>query len=129
MHLLSKEPSADERCKLAITYLESRGEPLKGQKAVRQVLANRARKNGTNACVEAKRKGQFSSVKPGMKLKNVKLSKKFLTQQRRVRIMREVVPRCTTSFHAKSVSPKWARSKRKVAMINNHIFYCDREGR
>lgn len=126
--LLATNPqmSADERCKVAVTYLEARGESLKGQKAVRQVLANRARKNGTNACVEAKRKGQFSSVKKGMKLKSVKLSKKFLTQQYRVRIMPKVVPKCTTSFHNKSVRPKWIRSKRRVAVINNHVFYCDK---
>lgn len=126
--LLAANPqqTADETCKTAVTFLEARGESLRGQKAVRQVLANRARKNGTNACVEAKRKGQFSSVKPGMNLKNVKLSRKFLTQQHRVRIMPRVVPTCATSFHNKAVRPYWVRSKRIVARINNHVFYCDK---
>lgn len=97
---------------------------MRGQKAVRQTLKNRARKNGTDTCTEAKRKGQFSSVKKGMKLKNVKVSRKFLTDYEKLRMMSPVVPSCTTYFHAKSVEPSWAKSKRLVAVVHNHKFYC-----
>lgn len=122
--IIAHEPSADDLCKRTIVYYEARGESVAGMKAVRQVLSNRARKNGTSVCTEAKRSGQFSSYKPGMNLTKVRVDKKFLTAYNRSGRMLAVVPRCTDSFHNRSVSPYWAQSKRKVATINNHVFYC-----
>lgn len=99
---------------------------MRGQKAVKQTLKNRARKNGTDTCTEAKRNGQFSSVKRGMKLKNVKVSRKFLTDFKKLSKMRPVVSKDHLYFYHKGINPTWASKMVCDVKISNHIFCKER---
>lgn len=120
--------SRDLECLAVGIYYESKSEPLAGQLAVGEVIANRANSKGrfpSSYCGVLFQRGQFSFVRGG-KLPSVpRASRQW---QNAVAIAKIVDGELKTSaapnalfFHAKRVSPGW-RMKR-VASIGNHIFY------
>ena len=127
--LRTGEPGSRElECLATGIYFESKGEPLAGQLAVGQLIANRAESGGrfpSTYCGVLFQRGQFSFVHGG-RLPNV--SHENRQWQTAVAIARIVDGNLKESkvgnalfFHARYVSPGW-RLKR-VASIGNHVFF------
>ena len=127
--LRSSEPGSRElECLAAGVYFESKSEPLAGQLAVGEVIANRANSGGrfpSTYCGVLFQRGQFSFVR-GKSWPRVKReSKQWKTAVAIARIvdqdLKDSVVGKALFFHARRVSPRW-RLKR-VATVGNHIFY------
>ena len=127
--LRSSDPGSRELECLAVgIYFESKSEPLAGQLAVGQVIANRAssgRRFPQSYCGVLFQRGQFSFVR-GRSWPAVKRSSR--QWQNAVAVAKIVDQELHSSpvgealfFHARYVSPRW-RLKR-VASIGNHVFY------
>ena len=127
--LRSADPGSRElECLAAGIYFESKSEPLAGQLAVGEVIANRANSNGrfpSTYCGVLFQRGQFSFVrgkswpkvnKSGRQWHNAVAIAKIVDQD-----LKDSAVGNALFFHAKHVSPRW-RLKR-VASVGNHIFY------
>jgi spore germination cell wall hydrolase CwlJ-like protein len=109
-------------------YFESKSEPLAGQLAVGQVIANRTQSGGRfpdSYCGVLFQRGQFSFIH-GRTLPSVNHSNK--QWQTAVAIAKIVDEGLQTSaagnalfFHALYVSPGW--HMKRVASIGNHVFF------
>jgi spore germination cell wall hydrolase CwlJ-like protein len=127
--LRSSDPGSRELECLAVgVYFESKSEPLAGQLAVGEVIANRANSNGrfpSTYCGVLFQRSQFSFIR-GHSLPSVpRASKQWQTAVAIAKIvdqdLKDSVVGNALFFHAKRVSPGW-RLKR-VASVGNHIFY------
>jgi len=109
-------------------YFESKSEPLAGQLAVGQVIANRAASGGRfppSYCGVLFQRGQFSFVH-GHSLPSVShASRQWQTAVAIAKIVDEGLKDSSVGnalfFHARYVSPDW--HLKRVAAIGNHIFY------
>jgi spore germination cell wall hydrolase CwlJ-like protein len=109
-------------------YFEAKSEPLAGQLAVGQVIANRADSGGrfpSSYCGVLFQRGQFSFVH-GSSLPHVAHSNR--QWQTAVAVAKIVDQHLKDSpvgnalfFHARYVSPGW--HLKKVASIGNHVFF------
>ncbi|PHR23016.1 MAG: cell wall hydrolase [Hoeflea sp.] len=127
--------AAEQRCLAAGIYFEARGESVKGQAAVAQVILNRVRnptypeticgvvyqnKNWRNRC-------QFSFACDGIKdrvrsPKHWDMAEEIALATTAGKIWLPEVG-SSTHYHATYVRPPWARKMRKVGQIGLHIFY------
>lgn len=125
----------EQKCLATGIYFEARGENVKGQAAVAQVILNRVRnpaypsticgvvfqnENWLNRC-------QFSFACDGRKLR--------ITEQKHWKVAQDVAMAVTagkiwlpevgssTHYHATYVHPRWARTMEKMEKIGLHIFY------
>lgn len=115
-------------CLAAGVYFESKSEPLAGQLAVGQVIANRANSRGrfpSTYCGVLMQRGQFSFIRGG---RWPAVNRGGLQWKNAVAIARIVDKDLHDSsvgkalfFHAKRVSPGWRLTR--VASVGNHIFY------
>lgn len=121
--------SRELECLAGAIYFESRGEPINGQLAVAQVVINRAdsRQFPSDYCGVVYQRAQFSFVKNG-RMPSIargstawKKAKKIATIAHRG--LWESEAQDSLYFHAKYVSPRWARVKSRRTAINTHIFY------
>jgi N-acetylmuramoyl-L-alanine amidase len=120
--------SRELECLAAGVYFESKSEPLAGQLAVGQVIANRAESNGrfpSTYCGVLTQRGQFSFVRGG---RWPSVNTNSLQWKNAVAIARIVDGDMRQSnvgkalfFHARRVSPGWRMTR--VAAVGNHIFY------
>jgi spore germination cell wall hydrolase CwlJ-like protein len=120
--------SHELECLATGIYFESKSEPLAGQLAVGQVIANRTQSSGRfpdSYCGVLFQRGQFSFVH-GHSLPSVNHSSH--QWQTAVAIAKIVDQGLQTSaagnalfFHARYVSPGW--HMKRVASIGNHIFF------
>lgn len=125
----------EQRCLAAGIYFEARGEPVKGQAAVAQVILNRVRnptypstvcgvvyqnKSWRNRC-------QFSFACDGIRdrVKSPKLWNTAEDVAMAVTAGKIWLPEVgsATHYHATYVRPRWARSMERVGRIGLHIFY------
>ncbi|MBB3764805.1 cell wall hydrolase [Sphingomicrobium lutaoense] len=114
-------------CLAGAVYFETRGEPLEGQLAVAQVVANRAESSRfpDSYCDVVYQRHQFSFVRGG-KMPPIKRGSK--AWKRAVAIARIVdgdhldssVPDALF-FHARYVNPRWRLTR--IGNVGNHIFY------
>jgi N-acetylmuramoyl-L-alanine amidase len=126
-HSGTRTADAEHECLAGAVYFESKGEPLRGQLSVAQVILNRMRSGRfpKSACGVVKQRGQFSFVRGG---RIPAVARGSLAWQRAVaiaHIAREGLadggaPRALF-FHARYVSPRWNLTR--VAAVGNHIFY------
>jgi len=127
--LRSTDPGSRELECLAVgIYFEAKSEPLAGQLAVGEVIANRANSGGrfpSTYCGVLFQRGQFSFVRgkswpavnrSGRQWRNAVAIARIVDRD-----LKDSAAAKALFFHAKRVSPKW-RLKR-VAAIGNHIFY------
>ncbi len=101
---------------------EARGEPLKGSRAVLDVVYERMARKDITACQVVMEKGQFSGYKIGMKLA---INEDMLTRLEEASRIEPVAKGCT-HFHARNVSPTWAKSMTKCASVGGHIFFREK---
>jgi N-acetylmuramoyl-L-alanine amidase len=124
----SADPGSRELECLAVgIYFEAKSEPLAGQLAVGDVIANRANSNGrfpSSYCGVLFQRGQFSFVRgkswpavnrSGRQWHNAVAIAKIVDQD-----LKDSSVSNALFFHAKRVSPRW-RLKR-IASVGNHIF-------
>jgi len=127
--LRGSDPGSRELECLAVgVYFESKSEPLTGQLAVGEVIANRANSDGrfpSSYCGVLFQRGQFSFIRGHQWPKVNKSGKQWQTAVAIAKIvdqdLKDSAAENALFFHAKRVSPGW-RLKR-VASIGNHIFY------
>lgn len=120
--------SRELECLAVGVYFESKSEPLAGQLAVAQVIANRANSKGrfpSSYCGVLFQRGQFSFIKGGRwpavakggtQWKNAVAIARIADQQ----LHDGPVPKALF-FHARRVSPGWKLTR--VATVGNHVFY------
>jgi spore germination cell wall hydrolase CwlJ-like protein len=133
--LIMNKLMAEHRCLSEVLYYEARGEGVKGQKAVAEVVFHRMRTGnyGHSICAVvyegANRHGcQFSFACNG-ELSDHKSPQAWLQAQilaARILTGEESLGDVTggaTSFHAASVQPDWANDLQRTVQIGNHIFY------
>jgi spore germination cell wall hydrolase CwlJ-like protein len=109
-------------------YFESKSEPLAGQLAVGQVVANRAQSGGRfpdSYCGVLFQRGQFSFIH-GRSLPSVpRANRQWQTAVAIAKIVDRGLKESSVGdalfFHARYVSPGW-RMKR-IASIGNHVFF------
>jgi len=120
--------SHELECLATGIYFESKSEPLTGQLAVGQVIANRAHSGNRfppSYCGVLFQRGQFSFVR-GHSLPSVShSSRQWQTAVAIAKIvdqnLKDSVVGNALFFHARYVSPGW--HMKRVASIGNHIFY------
>lgn len=120
--------SRELECLATGIYFESKSEPLQGQLAVGEVIANRANSGGrfpSSYCGVLFQRGQFSFIR-GRALPSVPhANRQWQTAVAVAKIVDQDLKDSAADnalfFHAKRVSPGW-RLKR-VASIGNHVFY------
>jgi spore germination cell wall hydrolase CwlJ-like protein len=120
--------SRELECLAAGVYFESKSEPLAGQLAVGQVIANRANSRGrfpSSYCGVLTQRGQFSFVRGG---RWPSVNKGGVQWKNAVAIARIVDADLHDSnvgkalfFHARRVSPGWKLTR--VGSVGNHVFY------
>lgn len=126
--LRSAEPGSRElECLAAGVYFESKSEPLAGQLAVGQVIANRAESGrfAKTYCGVLFQRGQFSFVRGGRWPAIAKGGRQWKTAVAIAKIVDQDLKDSSVGkalfFHAKRVNPRWRL--RRVASVGNHIFY------
>lgn len=135
----TRQRDADLRCLAENVYFEARGEPLRGQYAVAEVTLNRvASPHFPDTICEVvhdirwdprrkRRIAHFSWVDLQLKLR---LTPRGAAWQQAMTVATEVydgthnpVVPDALFFHATTVDPYWAKTKKSVAKIGNHVFY------
>jgi spore germination cell wall hydrolase CwlJ-like protein len=127
----------DWQCLAEALYFEARGEPLKGQVAVAEVILNRVDAPGypNTVCgvVKQGRGGrcQFSYVCDG-RSDAIRERAAFVKAGKVARLMLDGAPRTLTDgathFHTRAVRPDWARRLPQTATIGAHLFYRETTG-
>ena len=127
--LRGSEPGSRElECLAAGVYFDSKSEPLAGQLADGEVIANRANSGGRfpgTYCGVLFQRGQFSFVRGKSWPRVARDSKQWKTAVAIAKIVDQDLKDSAIGkalfFHARRVSPRW-RLKR-VATVGNHVFY------
>ena len=120
--------SRELECLAAGVYFEAKSEPLAGQLAVGQVIANRANSRGrfpSSYCGVLFQRGQFNFVHGG---RWPAVNKSGAQWKNAVAVARIVAGDLHQSsvgqalfFHARRVAPGWRLTR--VASVGNHVFY------
>src|SRR5688572_22530508 len=120
--------SRELECLAVGIYFESKSEPLAGQLAVGEVIANRANSRGrfpSSYCGVLLQRSQFSFVRGRAWPAVPRSSRQWQTAVAIAKIVDQDLKDSAASnalfFHAKRVSPRW--KLKRVASIGNHIFY------
>ena len=128
--------NSEWRCLTEALYFEARGESVKGQFAVAEVILNRADSSRfpssickvVNQGTGRKHACQFSYTCDG-RPENVSDKKSWNRVGKVARLMMDGAPRSLTSgatfYHTTAVRPSWARKFRKTAQIGVHLFYTN----
>lgn len=120
----------EQDCLASAVYFEARGEPLKGQLAVADVVLNRVRsaKYPDSICDVVEQPWQFSFVNATGRIPEADRSSE--AWRKAVAIARiagagtaRAVARDVLWYHADYVSPGWGRRLARQDRIGLHIFY------
>jgi N-acetylmuramoyl-L-alanine amidase len=120
--------SRELECLAVGIYFEAKSEPLAGQLAVGQVIANRAnsgRRFPSSYCGVLFQRGQFSFVRGRSYPTVARASRQWQNAVAVARIVdqqlhQSAVPNALF-FHAKRVQPRWRLTR--VGSVGNHVFY------
>ena len=127
--------AAEQKCLAEGIYFEARGENVKGQAAVAQVILNRVRNPAYPSTIcgviyqnqDWRNRCQFSFACDGTRPR--------VRSQHNYKVAQEVAMAVTagkifipevgsaTHYHATYVKPRWARTMKKMQKIGLHIFY------
>lgn len=120
----------EQDCLASAVYFESRGEPLKGQLAVADVVLNRvvSERYPDTICEVVEQPMQFSFVNATGRIPNADRSSEAWSRAVAIaRIALAGTARAVDSdvlwYHADYVSPSWGRRLARQDRIGLHIFY------
>ncbi|XDB00217.1 cell wall hydrolase [Sulfitobacter sp. LCG007] len=128
------EGGPEMRCLAEALYFEARGESVKGQFAVAEVIMNRVKSErypGSVCGVITQGTGkkyqcQFTYTCDGLK-ETIREPRAFERATKIARLVLDgALPRLTggaTHYHTRKVNPRWSRVFTKTAAIGDHIFY------
>ncbi len=126
--LRSANPGSRElECLAAGIYYESKSEPLAGQLAVGQVIANRAKSGrfASTYCGVLFQRSQFSFVRGHSYPAPARASRQWENAVAVAKIVHQKLHISSVPgalfFHAKRVSPGWRLAR--LGSVGNHIFY------
>ena len=123
-------------CLAQALYFEARGESIKGQFAVAEVILNRMDSKDfpnsvcgvVNQGSSKRHKCQFSYMCDG-RFEIVNEKQAFEISGKIAKIMLRGAPRKLTTgatfYHSQNVSPRWSKKFHKTASIGQHYFYTD----
>lgn len=123
---------SDWQCLTEALYFEARGESLKGQFAVAEVILNRVDSGlyPRTVCGVVNARGRGACAFSYVCDRNSNNMRDRASRDRAGRIARVMLdgaPRGLTAgathFHTRNVKPKWARQFKHTATIGAHIFY------
>ena len=121
---------AEQECLANAVYFEARGEPVRGQLAVAEVVMNRAASGRfpTSFCGVVVQRSQFSFVHRGRMPRADRESEAWRRAVGVARVAAEgmaprLLPASCLWYHANYVSPSWGRRLARSARIGLHIFY------
>lgn len=129
---LAEQRNRQKICLATNIYHEARGETEKGKQAVAQVTINRTQsdKFPDDICGVVYEGCQFSWYCDGLSddIRDEKAWNDSLRVANDALEGRTVgaVPNNAVYYHSTRVKPRWARTKKFIAMIGKHIFYADR---
>lgn len=125
----------EQRCLAAAVYFEARGESVKGQAAVAQVVLNRVRNPAYPKSVcgvvyqnqKWRNRCQFSFACDGIKdrvasREHYKMAEDVAMAVSAGKIWLPEIG-SSTHYYADYVSPRWARAMERMRKIGRHIFY------
>lgn len=112
---------SEKSCLASAIHYESRGESLKGQRAILDVVLSRSRTSGKSLCQVVKAKGQFSFVSKQTKWLSEGASDMIIWRT----FEAESVVGDAEYFTHKRLRPKWTKKLIKVKTIGAHVFYRD----
>jgi spore germination cell wall hydrolase CwlJ-like protein len=131
-NLPAPKGGAEFECLARALYFESRGEGVKGQAAVAEVVLNRVESQlfPSTICGVVNQGGrggcQFSFTCDGYSDK-IREKGAWVVASKIAKAMIDGAPRALTSgatyFHTPAVRPSWARKFERTATIGSHIFY------
>jgi spore germination cell wall hydrolase CwlJ-like protein len=119
---------AEHECLAGAVFFESKGEPLRGQLTVAEVVINRARSGRfpKSICGVVKQPSQFSFIRAG---RFPPIPRATAAWRRAVAIahialqdMADGAAPKAMFFHATRVAPRW-RGLTRIATVGNHVFY------
>jgi spore germination cell wall hydrolase CwlJ-like protein len=128
--------SREAGCLATAIYHEARGEPLKGQKAVAEVIMTRAQSGRYPASIcgvvyqnsHQHLACQFTFTCDGKTDKPRDMTE--WNQSKRIAVAamtkaksKRPITKWATHYHASYVNPRWASKLRKTTRIGTHIFY------
>lgn len=119
--------SRELECLAGAIYFESKSEPLSGQLAVGQVIANRSKSGRFPAsyCGVVFQRSQFSFVRGRSMPPIPRSSHQWKTAVAIAQIVHQALHVSTVPkalfFHARRVSPRWRLTR--VGTVGNHVFY------
>jgi spore germination cell wall hydrolase CwlJ-like protein len=133
---LARQPSANGgaewQCLAEALYFEARGETVRGQFAVAEVILNRRdRASYPNSVCGVVNQGnsrgcQFSYTCDG-RADRIREPAAFARAGKIARLMVDGAPRALTDgathFHTRAIRPSWARRFTQTAQIGGHLFY------
>lgn len=135
--LVVAEGDAEWQCLAQALYFEARGETLKGQFAVAEVILNRvdSPRYPGSVCGVVKQSGnggcQFSYVCDGYS-DRIREWGAYQQAGKIAKLMLDGAPRAltmgATHFHTRGVRPGWARQFPQTAAIGAHLFYRQPSG-
>lgn len=123
---------SDWQCLTEALYFEARGESLKGQFAVAEVILNRVDSGlyPRSVCGVVNQRGSGACAFSYVCDRHSDKMRDRASRDRAARIARVMLdgaPRLLTDgathFHTRNVKPKWARKFKHTATIGAHIFY------
>jgi cell wall hydrolase len=127
LHATAATADEQQECLAGAVYFEAKGEPLRGQLSVAEVILNRTRSGRfpASVCGVVRQRGQFSFVRGG---RIPAVARASLAWKRAVAIAHIARERLADGgaphalfFHARRVSPRWKLIR--VAAVGNHVFY------
>lgn len=126
-HAAATPADSEQACLATAVYFEAKGEPLKGQLGVAQVILNRTRSGRfpRSVCGVVRQPGQFSFVRGGRlpAIGHGGAQWRTAVAIAAVALAGDAPAPAPKAlfFHARSVSPGWHLTR--VAAIGNHVFY------
>jgi hypothetical protein len=121
---------AEQECLANAVYFEARGEPIRGQLAVAEVVMNRAASGRfpTSLCGVVAQPAQFSFVHRGRMPRADRSSEAWRRAVGVARVAAQgmaprLLPVSCLWYHANYVSPSWGRRLARNTRIGLHIFY------
>jgi spore germination cell wall hydrolase CwlJ-like protein len=130
----------EQQCLAAGIYFEARGESVKGQAAVAQVILNRVRNPAYPKTIcgvvyqneKWRNRCQFSFACDGIKDRVASREHYAMAEEVAMAVTAGKIwlPEVgsSTHYHTTYVSPRWARAMDKMKRIGQHIFYRTRGG-